>query len=128
MRIILILLVFIFLGPLEISAQKQAVVFGRVTDLDNGQAIEFVTVFVKGSTQATETDADGQYRILLEPDITHKLVFSRVGYVETEASLAAMRSGIKRNINIKLAPHLSDVQVVIRDSKIEDVGIHLIRY
>ncbi len=101
----------------------QVSVFGIVKDLDTDEQIELVTVFVKGTNIATETNAYGEYSISVESDKPQTIVFSRIGYSETEVRLKAMSSGSKRNINIELAPDVSDVDIIIRTSRIEDVGM-----
>ena len=122
MKRIISILFFVLAFANFATSQNKAVVFGTISDLDNGEFLEYVTIYAKGSTDAVETNEDGQYRLLVNANEDVRIVFSRVGYIETEVSLKSMRSDIKRNINIKLAPIVSDV-VVIRESRIEDVGM-----
>lgn len=119
----LLLLTFFSLLTAFSFAQNEAVVFGTVSDLDTKEPIEFVTVYAEGNTDAVETNEYGQYRLLVEPHMEHTIVFSRVGYHEAKTNLLAMRNGVKRNINIKMASQMSDVEIVIRESRIEDVGM-----
>ncbi len=109
---------------LETDAYGQsAKVFGLVKDIDTKAPIEFVTVFAKGTNAATETDLYGEYNLDVTTDDKVTLVFSRIGYVDTEYELPALTAGSKRNVNIELAPEISDVDIIIRSSKIEDVGM-----
>ena len=120
MRIFFSLLVLSFVSQSLIS---QVTIFGYVKDIDTKDAVEFVSVYAKGTSYATETDQYGEFKLNVSPDQNHVIVFSRIGYVETEISVQAMKAGQKRNINIDMAPEVSDVNVVIRSSKIEDVGM-----
>lgn len=59
------------------TAQQQATISGTVTD-EGGQPLPGVTVVIKGTTQGTVTNVDGNYSISnIPPDAT--LVFSFVG-------------------------------------------------
>src|SRR5690554_4145920 len=69
----------IILAPsyLAEDAQQQRSVSGKVTD-SGGQPLPGVTVVVKGTTQGTVTNADGDYNLPNVPDDA-TLVFSFVG-------------------------------------------------
>lgn len=112
-----------FLGTSFGVLAQDVIVFGLVKDIDSGAPIDFVTVYQKGTSNAVETDANGKYRIVVPADQACQIVVSRIGYIETSASIPPMRSGAKRNVNIKLVPTSSDLEVVVRASKIEDVGM-----
>ena len=63
------------------NAQAQSTVTGTVTD-KNGKGIPGVTVSVKGTTSATQTDEAGKFSIAAPGTAT--LVFTSVGYSTTE--------------------------------------------
>ena len=102
---------------------SQSVVFGVITDLDTEEFVDFATVYVKGTSNATESDTRGNFRLEIEPNEACIVVISRLGYLETEVSVPKLDPGAKRYFKIKLASQESDVEVIIRDSKIEDVGV-----
>lgn len=106
----------------SISAQN-SVVFGIIRDIDSNQGIDFVTVYVEGTTNVTETDQYGQYKITTEPNKKIILKFSRLGYTDLTVNVEAMQPGQKRNINVKMVPKASDLEIVVRAGKIEDVGM-----
>lgn len=62
---------------LVLNQQPTKTITGTVTD-DMGQPLPGVTVVVKGTTQGTVTNADGDYSIVNIPDVA-TLVFSFVG-------------------------------------------------
>ncbi|MGV8091410.1 MAG: TonB-dependent receptor [Mangrovibacterium sp.] len=71
---------------LAVSNQQQQAVRGRVTD-DTGAPLPGVTVLVKGTTQGTITDINGEYSLLkVSPSST--LVFSFVGMKIQEIRIA----------------------------------------
>lgn len=106
-----------------IRLDGQATVFGVIKDIDSFEPIEFVTVSVKGSTRAVESNVQGEYRIEIPVNEDVELMFQRLGYQETEYRIPQLYEGAKRNINIKLVPDVSDLEITIRESRIEDVGM-----
>lgn len=106
-----------------VNAQNSAVVFGVITDLDTGEFVDFASVYEKGSSNAAESDTEGNFRLELSPNQKHTVVVSRLGYIETEINVPPLEIGQKRYYKVKLAPKSSGVEIVIRDSKIEDVGM-----
>ena len=74
----------LFLLPLMMSAQD--LITGNVKD-DQGIDLPGVSVMVKGTTQGTATDFDGNFE--LEVDANATLVFSFVGYSNTELPVSA---------------------------------------
>jgi hypothetical protein len=95
-----------------------------VSDLNNKRPIEFTTVFVEGSTNATETDEKGFYSLRVPAERTFTLVFSRIGYQPTRYNIKSLPANTNRQINVLLAfEQKDDFNIVITDSKIEDVGM-----
>ena len=74
---VLFTVLFFLLGPPALFAQQGKTIVGKVTD-SSGAPLPGVTVVVKGTTQGTITDTDGNYSLVnVSPDAT--LVFSFVG-------------------------------------------------
>lgn len=89
------------------SAQPAAVVTGHVTD-EKGEGLPGVTVLVKGSTQGTSTDADGNFT--LDVPAGGSLVLSSIGYA-TQTIVV----GSQTTLAVRLAPdaqQLSEAVVV----------------
>jgi len=117
------LLIFCLVSTFAISQSGTSVVFGIVTDLDTELPVEFATVYIENTNNATETDEKGNYRIEVEADKAAKLVVSRLGYINATVVLPKMTAGGKRYVNIKLAPQQSDIEIIVTESRIEDVGM-----
>lgn len=86
-------------GPFTVS--------GRITDDTTGETLIGVSVQVKGTTQGTVTDIDGNYSLNV-PNQNVNLVFSYIGF--TKAELQAQKT-----LNVKLkseAETLNEVVVV----------------
>ena len=63
---------------------QEKVVTGKVTDSKDGTPLAGITIQVKGSKVATQTSADGSFKIRVEGDA--KLVITSVGYAKQEVS------------------------------------------
>lgn len=80
----MLITMLIMLNILAVRAQDQSI-SGRVTDL-NKAPIPGINVLLKGTTQGTITDIDGNYRISV-PEDAQTLVFSFVGYETQEVDI-----------------------------------------
>jgi TonB-linked SusC/RagA family outer membrane protein len=78
---------------------------GRVLD-EKGMGLPGVNVIVKGTTNGTQTDVDGNYTIVAPEDGT--LVLSFVGYIAKEVAVSSQTS-----INVSLAPDAKSLDEVV---------------
>ncbi|MDW8209468.1 MAG: SusC/RagA family TonB-linked outer membrane protein [Cytophagales bacterium] len=65
---------------------QERVITGRVSSAEDGAAIPGVNVVVKGATQGTVTDANGNYRISVSQEAKF-LLFSSVGFIRQEVEI-----------------------------------------
>lgn len=94
-------------GPISRTAQE-FLVKGKVTD-DKGNALEGVTVALKGTSQVTITNAAGQYQLNMAKE-SGTVVFSIVGFTVEERSAQA---GAVVNVALKeLIANMDEVVVV----------------
>jgi TonB-dependent starch-binding outer membrane protein SusC len=83
-----------------------ASVSGKVVD-ENNQALIGVSVKVKGTTQGTITNAEGNFNMeIANPNAT--LVFSYIGYLNQEVALNG-----KSSLNIKMKPDDKSLEEVV---------------
>jgi TonB-dependent starch-binding outer membrane protein SusC len=82
---ILSLMFLIVFLTINLSAQENRPVKGTVTD-ETGQPLPGVTVIVKGTTQGTVTNADGNFSLAIPSD-TETLQFSFVGMQTQEVAI-----------------------------------------
>ncbi|MGN6179416.1 MAG: SusC/RagA family TonB-linked outer membrane protein [Mucilaginibacter sp.] len=94
---------------ISVNAFAQTVaVSGRVTSSQDGTTLAGVSVRIKGTSQGTVTDVNGNYRIQASPGAV--LQFNYIGYLPQEITVGADKA-----INIKLSPDaktLVEVNVV----------------
>lgn len=108
MKKILLLKVFsalMLLSSVAFAQDRQ--VSGRVTSSDDGSPLPGVNVVVKGTSQGTITDSDGNFKISVPNDAT-VLVFSFVGFVSQEANIAN-----KAVVDVKLASDVTQLGEVV---------------
>lgn len=77
-------LVLICFALANVSAQNKTYL-GKIQDVKSLEALAFVSVAIKGNTQGTTTDLDGNFSISAPPTAT--LVISYVGYTSKEVLL-----------------------------------------
>lgn len=88
------------------SAMAQKSVTGKITD-DSGQPLPGATVLVKGTTNGTVSNSDGNYSISNVPE-SGTLVYSFVGMISQEIAV-----GSQSVINIKLKTDAIGIQEVV---------------
>ncbi|MCF8338334.1 MAG: SusC/RagA family TonB-linked outer membrane protein [Bacteroidales bacterium] len=101
----ILLALLAFLGVQAVQAQQT--ITGTVTSAEDGSPVPGVQVVVKGTTQGTTTDLDGNYEITVE-DEAETLVFKFVGMVTKEVPIAN-----KTVINVTMEPEVKDIEGVV---------------
>ena len=107
----------------QFTHAQTANIVGLVTDANTENAVDFATVYIDGTSVATETDERGDYKLLVKANIPLTIVFSRIGYKEARLDLDPLQEGELRNVNVKLASLSSGLEVEVSASRIEDAGI-----
>lgn len=108
-----------------LTAQEgaQASVSGIVLDAVTKQPVDLATVYIEGSSRAVETSQNGRYSIVVPADEPFTLVFSRLNYEKATARLDAMPARSNRQVDVSLVPANSELEVIVRESKIEEGGL-----
>lgn len=109
-----------FLISLGLFAQTYSV-SGKIADEKN-QALPFSSVLVKGTSQGTNSNADGYYLLKLQPG-TYELIFQYVGYKKKVQKIVVEGNLVN---NATLSPESYELkEVVIKDG--EDPAYAVIR-
>ncbi len=101
-----LILLFSFVVCILVAANAQVSVSGTVTD-NNGDAMEGVSVSVKGTSVSTATAANGMFSINV-PSQNSVLQFSFIGFANQE-----IRVGNLRTINVRMAEEQVFIDTVI---------------
>lgn len=102
----LLFLVFIFV-TISLAQAQELTISGTVTSSEDGSAMPFLTVVIKGTTKGTQTDLDGKYT-LKHVSSKDTLIFSFIGY-ETKKIVV----GNQTIINVVLSPTISSLKEVV---------------
>jgi hypothetical protein len=113
----------LLMGAHTAWAQQTATVVGRITDASNGQPVELVSVWVKGGSGATNSDDRGNFAIKVPANQRLTLGFRRVAYKETSADVLPLTAGDRFALDVAMAPTESNLEVVIRERRIEEAGM-----
>lgn len=123
-----LLLLLLFGFSLQSSAQT-ATVYGRITDAATGEPVELVTVRVKnaentpGKKAAVSTDESGKFALTVPAGERLTLGFRRVAYQEASADVLPLAPGARYALDVALAPTQSNMEVVIRERRLDDQGM-----
>ncbi|WP_218779863.1 SusC/RagA family TonB-linked outer membrane protein [Hymenobacter crusticola] len=90
----------------DLVAKVDQTVTGRITD-EKGEALQGVTVLLKGTTNGTATGADGSYSLTV-PDGNGTLLISFIGYQAQEVPLSN-----RATVNITLLPDTKALDEVV---------------
>jgi hypothetical protein len=120
---IALLLALTGLSGLTWAQQQTAVLFGKITDISHSQPVELATVYVEELKTFVESNEEGFYLIKVPADQTLSISFSRIGYQEAKAKIKGIAAGTRRRVNVQMVPISSGMEVIVTESRIEDVGM-----
>lgn len=106
------IIIFSFFLLFALSAFAAPVrIHGLVTD-ENNEPMEFVSVHIKGSQMGATTGLDGKYSLSVPENDTIRVVFSCIGYEDSQRRLIEPKGDV--TINVKMQPksyELSGVEI-----------------
>lgn len=113
MRIILMLLLFCFF-TFHASAGK---IIGKVSDEKTGEGVIGATVLVKGSSNGTATDVDGNFQLVVQPG-TYSVQVKYIGYQTKEIDGIVVKGDEAVTVNMVITESSSTQlnEVVVRSS------------
>ncbi len=104
-------------------AQEKATISGTVVDSETKEPIEVVTIYVQGSTEATDTKRNGTYKIKVPAGESFNLVFSRLGYDEQVIAIESLNEEAKRQLDVDMVSNTPAFEIEVTDRKVEEAGI-----
>lgn len=108
---------------LFLTAQKHVMVSGIITDQQNNEPVEFVTIVLEGTRIEALSGPDGSYTIQIPAEQPTTLLFRRTGYKPVDHKLDPQPLGIILRLDIQLAPVETQMEVVVTAKRIEDAGM-----
>lgn len=108
-KLILTFLIVSYLIP--ISAKHRAMVSGKIISTENKEAIDFATVYLKGTQYGCTTNEEGIYH-LKAPAGNYTLIVSAVGY-ETVEKNVQLTPDKRSKMNIMIHPAVTELEEVV---------------
>jgi outer membrane receptor protein involved in Fe transport len=108
----LVILQFAFLGTAgqHALAQESGTVSGLVVSTWDGSPLPAVTVTVRGTTLAAQTDANGRYELKNVPPGDQVLRFSKSGYAAATVTDVRVLTGQTTTVNGNLRPEFYEME------------------
>ncbi|THU32439.1 carboxypeptidase-like regulatory domain-containing protein [Niastella caeni] len=119
MRILTLITLFIVCN----TSLRAARISGKITD-ENGQVLVYASILVKGTTQGTTANKEGDYFLHLQPG-TYTLVAQYVGYNRQEKTITVTTDNI--TLDFQLSLHQLNLKEVIVRPGAEDPAYEIIR-
>ncbi|MEK7257777.1 MAG: TonB-dependent receptor, partial [Bacteroidota bacterium] len=116
-------LAFFTLLSTALFSQEKATLSGTVADALSNQPIELVTVYVKNTANATETAVDGKWKLEVPAGQRIVLVFSRIGYKESQVDVEPLPQGSRQQIDVALPPSDAEIEVIVQESRLDQGGL-----
>ncbi len=114
---------FLLFFSLAFAKMQAQTVSGKVTLQGNNEALDFVSVHIKGTQNATETSAKGDYKLKLSADNEVVIVFRRVGLKEYETTIPPLAIGTTYRLDVSLTENTSTQDVIVTARRIEEAGM-----
>lgn len=96
---------------------------GRVLDEATNEPVDFVTIHQKATSEATESNEQGLFKIEMDLSISKELVFNRIGYETYTWVITKANVNRVKRANIRLKPSTLDLDVTIKDAKLEEASM-----
>lgn len=113
MRIIFSLL-FLFAGHALVA--QNITISGKVIDAENKETLPFTSIWIKGKTIGTISNAEGAFDFHIPGEFKNDtLVVSMLGYINFESPVNALVTGQTHEIPLKRSPMLLN-ELIVRDS------------
>lgn len=103
----ILLLSFLFSCTIVFGAWAQRTVTGKVTSNDDGSTVPGVNVILKGTTNGTTSDLDGNYSLTV-PGEGGTLVFSFIGMESQEVAI-----GSRSTVDVGMISDVTELQEVV---------------
>ncbi|MCS6928155.1 MAG: TonB-dependent receptor [Saprospiraceae bacterium] len=107
----------------SISQLQTALVIGRITDAADGSPLELASVTIKGVSGGVYSDEQGFYAIRVPTGQRLTLIFRRLAYREGVADILPLEEGARFTLDVALAPERSNLEVIVRDRRLDDAGM-----
>ena len=107
----------------ELFGQNTIIIHGIILDLQNNEPVELVTIHSKEYSIETRSSEDGVYELIIPSGKASLVQFRRTRYKPFDYHLPVLKEGTRFEINIKLVPVESNLEVIVTADRVEDAGM-----
>ncbi len=107
----------------SLMAQESFTIFGVITDQQDNQPVELVSIIAQSVDKVESSSVSGAYEIKVPSGQKIILQFRRTGYEPLDLQVLPQPSGTRYPLNVVLQPVKSDMEVIVTGQKIEDAGM-----
>ena len=99
----------------------ESILSGKVVNGISGEPIDLAIIQLEGSSVFAETDRKGLFEINVPANTPLKLRVSRIGFAPLLKEIPSFFPDEKRTVIIYLVPSETDMEVIVRSGRIEEV-------
>jgi len=118
-RVVFLLIILISFASHGFSQEGK--MSGRVVNEITDVAIDLAILQIEGTNIFAESDNRGAFELNIPANTTIQLRVSRIGYTQLTKNIDAFYPGEEREVVIYLVPADSDMEVIVRSGRIEEV-------
>jgi hypothetical protein len=104
------------LTAITIAQENRSEIEGRVLEASTGAPLQYVNVYISGTTWGAATDKSGYFEIKSLPSGSHEIVASMIGY-ETQTKVITIKENSTAQIEFKLKEATYELQSVVVSSE-----------
>lgn len=108
----LFILLFFLVSSTMYPYGNDGKIIGIVKDAETDEPLPSADVIIKGTTDGTSTDFDGNYSLNLQEN-TYTVIFNYFGYKQVEVTGVRIKSGKTTNLDISLKPESNQLDEVV---------------
>lgn len=123
MRCYLLLVLVLCFFSIAQGQEQTAQLFGKISQRGSLDPVEFAVIGIAGTTYATESDQNGAYVLRVPAGSALTIEVTHVGYDAISYAIDAMNPGDKRLINFSMDVEESNLDIVVRERRVQDAGL-----
>lgn len=106
-----------------LTGQQNVTVYGIITDEQDNQPVELVSVIAQDIDDVVNSTEAGAYEITIPSGVPVTLKFRRTGFDPLDYPLGPQQAGTRYLLNITLKPLKSDMEVIVTGQRIDEAGM-----
>ncbi|MDQ3017957.1 MAG: TonB-dependent receptor, partial [Bacteroidota bacterium] len=102
---------------------QDVTVFGIITDQQNNEPVEFVSIIAEEFSRSTQSNEKGEFELKIPAQNATVILIRRTGFEHTQVNIPAIEPGKQYRLDLSLALSASAKEVIITAERMEDAGM-----